>query len=408
VEKFNLLIENIPYHSFNGDVIYDEMIENITRGMITYITDGNDDKLFNKCDINEYKKNPNKKYYFVFSSHMLRWDTFEKILVTEDLIGNIFRGFLSSSNVTCSFIDIHESDELFRLKKISRILNRFNFDKSKIWILNNDCKIEEYVRDNRLGLQVKKTNYLSSFTHDVFYDDYDSIKKYVDSKFFLCINKRPKIHRISTLAYLKNLNLLDQTNYSILENNNEEDSNFNLFLGEKESLRLKNDLEYVLLQKPKQTDYEGIHNTDLLNIEKYTYAGIIDLDDYRTTTVNIVAESMYESDSVHITEKSFKPFGFCLLPIFVATPHHVKFLREYYNLDVFDDIIDHSYDNETNHRLRIKLVIKEAERLYSNKKQIIDFFNNNKTRILKNREILKKIYDSKLDYNFFKENILCK
>ena len=80
MEKFNLLIENIPYHSFNGDVIYDEMIEKITRGMITYITDDNDDKLFNKCDIKEYKKNLDKKYYFVFSSHMLRWDTFEKIL----------------------------------------------------------------------------------------------------------------------------------------------------------------------------------------------------------------------------------------------------------------------------------------------------------------------------------------
>lgn len=408
MEKFNLLIENIPYHSFNGDVIYDEMIENITRGMITYITDGNDDKLFNKCDINEYKKNLDKKYYFVFSSHMLRWDTFEKILVTDDLIGNIFRGFLSSNNVTCAFIDIHESDELFRLKKISRILNRFNFDKSKIWILNNDCKLEEYVKDNRLGLQVKKTNYLSSFTHDFFYDDYDSIKKSVDNKFFLCINKRPKIHRISTLAYLKNLNLLDQTNYSILQDDIQEDSDFNRFLGKGESLRLQNDLKYVLSQKPKQTDYEGIHNKDLLNIEKYTYAGIIDLDDYKTTTVNIVTESMYESDSVHITEKSFKPFGFCQLPIFVATPYHVRFLREYYKLDLFDDIIDHSYDNETDHRLRIKLVIKEAERLYSNKEEIIKFFNNNKTRILKNREILKKIYDSKLDYHFFKENILCK
>ena len=408
MDKLNLLINNIPYHSFNNDIIYDEMIENIHRGMITYIIDGNDDLLFNKCDVNDFKKNLDKHYYFIFSSHMLRWDTFEKILVEEDLIGNLFRSLLSAKNVTCVFIDIHESDELFRLKKINRIINKFNFDKSKLWILNNDSRLEEFVEENKLGLRVKKTNYLSSFTLNLFYEDYDSIQKSINDKFFLCINKRPKIHRIATLGYLKNLNLLEHTNYSILEDSDKEDSDFDRFLGRTESLRLKDDLDYVLSQKPKQTDYEAIHNKDLLNIEKHTYAGIIDLDDYRTSTINIVTESMYESDSVHITEKSFKPFGFCQLPIFVATSQHVRFLREYYNLDVFDDIIDHSYDKESDHKIRIKLVIKEVERLYANRENIINFFNNNKDRIFKNREILQNIYDSKLDYNFFKENILCK
>lgn len=407
MEKLNLLINNIPYHSFKGEVIYDNTIESINRGMITYITDGNDDDIFNYCDINEYKTNINKKYIFVFSSHMLRWDTFKNLLISDDLFGQLLREILSSKNVTCAFIDIHESDNLYDLKKLNRVFNRFNFNKNKIWILNNDSNLSKFVEENSLGLNVGKTNYLNSFTHEIFYENYDSIQKSISDKFFLCINKRQRIHRVSSLAYLKNIDLLKQTNYSVLESNNNEDDDFERFLGIDEFLRLESDLKYILDNSPKQTDFESIHNTDLLNVNKYTYAGIIDFDDYKTTTVNIVNESMYETNSVHITEKSFKPIGFCQLPVFVASPHHVKYLREYYGLDMYDDIINHSYDDEENHRKRLKMVIDEVKRLYDNKESVINFWNLNKDRILKNRKILKDILDKKLDYNFFKNKILC-
>ena len=63
--------------------------------------------------------------------------------------------------------------------------------------------------------------------------------------------------------------------------------------------------------------------------------------------VNIVTESCYLEDEIHITEKSMKPFYFYQFPLFLASYGHVKHLKERFGFDVFDDILNHSYDEST-------------------------------------------------------------
>ena len=84
--------------------------------------------------------------------------------------------------------------------------------------------------------------------------------------------------------------------------------------------------------------------------------------------VNIVTESTFIDSElvVHITEKSFRPFYFYQFPIFVASHHHVKHLKEIYGFDMFEDIINHSYDDLVNHRDRFFEIIKEIKRLNEN------------------------------------------
>jgi hypothetical protein len=67
--------------------------------------------------------------------------------------------------------------------------------------------------------------------------------------------------------------------------------------------------------------------------------------DIRNCYVNLVSESDDGKDTIgfFITEKSIKPFLFAQFPIFLGKPGIVKHLREY-GFDMFDDIIDHSYD----------------------------------------------------------------
>jgi hypothetical protein len=65
-----------------------------------------------------------------------------------------------------------------------------------------------------------------------------------------------------------------------------------------------------------------------------------------------------------ISEKSIKPFVFGQVPIFVSHYENLKYLREF-GFDLFDDIIDHSYDTELDPFKRIKLCVDQLEKICS-------------------------------------------
>jgi hypothetical protein len=68
------------------------------------------------------------------------------------------------------------------------------------------------------------------------------------------------------------------------------------------------------------------------------------------------------SDRLFFTEKTAKAFLMLQLPIFVAAPGYVNELRNL-GFDLFDDIIDHSYDKEDFINKRCDMVFDELKRL---------------------------------------------
>lgn len=72
--------------------------------------------------------------------------------------------------------------------------------------------------------------------------------------------------------------------------------------------------------------------------------------------VSIVNETNdFSVDHIHLSEKSFKFFAWHQIPIFNSSPKQVETIRNL-GFDLFDDIIDHSYDtapNEHLHRLKL-------------------------------------------------------
>jgi len=91
-----------------------------------------------------------------------------------------------------------------------------------------------------------------------------------------------------------------------------------------------------------------------------------------TAAFNIIAETSYEPISeqaqecwqrkIH-TEKTSKAYYMYQFPIWTSVMGFVQFQREH-GFDVFDDIIDHSYDNEFDPFKRIQMVASEIERIY--------------------------------------------
>lgn len=105
--------------------------------------------------------------------------------------------------------------------------------------------------------------------------------------------------------------------------------------------------------------FEQGYNTDNANISNAMF--------------NIVTESAYEQPdnrpnyaNTHVTatisEKTYKTFLTGQLPIFVAPYHTVTSAREF-GFDMFDDVVDHSYDLEADPIRRIQLVADQVEKI---------------------------------------------
>lgn len=76
-------------------------------------------------------------------------------------------------------------------------------------------------------------------------------------------------------------------------------------------------------------------------------------------------------------------------------------------LDLFDDIIDHSYDLIKDDGLRFKAICKELDRIEKIKTEFIKNYSSYKDRFYKNREILiKAARKHKIkDIQFFKNTM---
>jgi hypothetical protein len=82
---------------------------------------------------------------------------------------------------------------------------------------------------------------------------------------------------------------------------------------------------------------------------------------------NIVVESSSQTDpdiwtSTFITEKTFKAFAMCQIPVWFAVPGLVQQVRAL-GFDMFDDIVDHSYDSIQDQNLRTQTVINTVSSL---------------------------------------------
>ena len=163
--------------------------------------------------------------------------------------------------------------------------------------------------------------------------------------------------------------------------------------------------EYKVIGKDNIFQNSHIQNPNLYRVPEIP-------NSFHSSYLNIVTESCYESNKIHSkvihpSEKSFRPYMYYQIPLFVATYNHVKYLREAYNFDMFDDIIDHSYDDEFDDKKRLSLIVDEIGRLIQNKDKIKEFYKNNVDRLKKNREIFLRVSQElrKKDVSFLQKII---
>ena len=100
---------------------------------------------------------------------------------------------------------------------------------------------------------------------------------------------------------------------------------------------------------------------------------------------------IYTPYIITFTEKTIKPFIAKQIPLFFALPGLLNILRKL-GFDLFDDLINNSYDMEFDSAKRLDLILDELEKLL--KMDLIQYKKDNKERFDKNYNLLEKFNKS--------------
>jgi hypothetical protein len=305
-------------------------------------------------------------------------------------------------NLKILFINFHESNnnEFEVLNQLNNYISDFSLNGDNFYYINNNAKLKEYAHI----LNTKINVYTSTFIFDIIASKLnrnESIFKPNKEFLFSCHNRATRRHRIETLCFLKKHDILKDTDWTYVDPDlaikNFEPGDLTGYF-----TFVADEIDYFKEIGLKYSKYET-HKTNWLQIESGAY--IVDKiteECFTNCYINIITETFFNSPEIHATEKSFRAFYFMQLPIFVATYGHVQYLRKRFGFDMFDDLIDHSYDLEKNSQKRLKMVFEEIKRLNNNKKTVISFYKKNKDRFEKNLDLLQQIYKKEETTNFFK------
>ena len=85
---------------------------------------------------------------------------------------------------------------------------------------------------------------------------------------------------------------------------------------------------------------------------------------YNNVSIEVVCETNTTANTFFVTEKTFRPIAYGRLFLVIGSPNFEKNLKTL-GFDIFDDIIDKSYDSESSY-IRVDTVFKSLEKLLQN------------------------------------------
>lgn len=214
---------------------------------------------------------------------------------------------------------------------------------------------------------------------------------------FMSLNNSCRNHRVLLLSKLINRNF-DLTNCSFLLTTASDVGYIHNRKMYKDTLDSLIELKLISLDDkkklevyslPKQLDVDFRELGYLPNsINKHIYKPILNL-----VTENLFGVShgdITEDKIVTFTEKVMKPFQARQIPLFIGLPNLQDTLRKL-GFDLFDDLIDTSFESEENHSIRMDKILDELERLLT--LDLVKFKQNNLERFESNYNLLNKLRD---------------
>jgi len=377
-------------------------------------------KNFNKCDLKEIEKFPDENFYFVISDWFYKISTYLMERKRLPFNSEFLETIRKNANFKILICHPSEADIVEILDYLKEACKFQNINEEQIFVINNNYFLEEYNKKCNTKINVYSCRALAH-SHVYWFLRYDI--QFLRQKDFLFLFhiRVPKSHRYGLIMKMMKNNIIDDVDWSAgcgyqFRNTGQKMKDFNhMFFNDvmnvEEVNEYQNEINYLMSIDVKKSKFEKHLNWFDLGTNKRplnnNWGDHYVLETYVNSYINITAETAFSKKNyVSITEKSFKPFYFLQLPLFVATPRHVECMKERYGYDFFDDLIDHSYDQEFDDYKRFNMIFKEIKRLHQNKDQVKKFYVENRERLFKNQQITKDIMNDKTDINYINKNII--
>jgi hypothetical protein len=373
------------------------------------------------CKLKDVYENKNEKYYYFFTHGRDELSQILKLKLNGDtklpFDIDILNCLKECPNFYFVYITEHEPDSETGFRMLREFIFYNKLNENQFYVINNNAKLDEYKIKYKSEINVHSLQFISHSSTKVL--DYVGGCNFISKKtgkFAMLFNKSPRTQRASLLCLLMKNGLLNQMNWSFVPTYNVkiDKSYFKDLLNDDDINNIEFEIEKFSKLDIKVSDFEEEKNW----FKKHEQPNMIGLPrimtipeypkNYENSYINIVTESMYSKkyNVIHISEKSFRPFYYYQIPLILSSEGHIKKMRERYGLDFFDDIIDHSYDSIKNDRDRIFAFVKEIERVFENKNEIIEFYKNNQERFEDNkRKVIKNLDLVNDDYEYFKSLI---
>lgn len=295
------------------------------------------------------------------------------------------------------------NDEIFSNKKLQRCIQKAkNQKKDIIFIFEMIFEAPSYKYNlkthynsiiQHLGIP-KENIIIWSGAHHHFGDDVQFVteefvglsddqfnKNYKDlpSHHFVSLSRIPRPHRLISTQLMWEKNL-DKFGFISLCSDPEYENSFDRSLVKQEYIhRIPSYIDGIIDAENPRRDCTDLKISGAL--------------------INVVQETSFDHDiqknfwnTVFLTEKTFRPFVSGQIPIFITVKDHAKTLRKY-GFDLFDDLIDHSYDSEDDGLVRITQAVDQLEKICSIDIDVLkEFKQNNLERFEQNFKIAQKIY----------------
>jgi hypothetical protein len=216
-------------------------------------------------------------------------------------------------------------------EKIHEVIDSSNLSRSSIYFFTgNNVFKQNYIQDFNDTMNILETQtFFESQTKDYCNNNFlynEKFKSHKRHKYFLSLNRSPRLHRSKLFDYLKENDLLEYGYVSFV-----------------------------------WRDY--FVDSELTTSAEDNQAGaFIEREYFEDSYFNIVTETWFYEKSLFLTEKIFKSIIYFQPFLLFGGAHSLKLFRDL-GYKTFDKIIDESYDDEENNDKRFNMVISELNRL---------------------------------------------
>jgi hypothetical protein len=317
------------------------------------------------------------------------------ILLDENInyFNTVFESVLSKPNVKLVFSSTQEGNNMneFVLKLIE-LKNNYKLKSNQIILITINNYFKKFT--NEILIISKPyllgwwaTHYKKLLLPNIFDEETqiatitsgtnDYIMNEKDSFFLLYNRNCTKTFRVQVMLWLLKTGLINDTKFSLLIKEN--DIDLNLLISKKEELK---DL-WKYYSKFVDLPYTTL-DWDYPNIE---HEPLSSKPNYFKTNFSIVLESGFNSESLNLTEKSFKSFANCH-PFLIIGDVFVNTQLKNYGFTLYNDLIDYSFDKISNNEERLNQTLIELKRIHSlGEDHITEWYKNNIEKIKENQRV---------------------